>query len=63
MHDWTQNTATQAQVKVFILDTLWQSLPKPPFSDEETEVLADRVYDFIWQRSATGGLGSEHAIH
>ena len=31
MHDWTQNTATQAEVQVFILDNLWQSLPRPPF--------------------------------
>jgi hypothetical protein len=30
MRDWTQNTSTQAEVKVFILDSLWQSLPRPP---------------------------------
>lgn len=52
MHDWTQNSATQAQVKVFILDSLWQSLPRPPFTDEETEAAASRVYDYVWQRSA-----------
>jgi type I restriction enzyme, R subunit len=57
MEDWTQNTSTQAQVKVFILDSLWQSLPRPPFTDEDTEALADRVYDYVWQRSATGGAG------
>jgi type I restriction enzyme R subunit len=50
-------TVTQAEVKVFILDTLWQSLPRPPFSDEETEGLAGRVYDYVWQRSASGGFG------
>jgi len=54
MHDWTQNTATQAEVQVFILDNLGQSLPRPPFSDEETEAVASRVYDYVWQRSATG---------
>ena len=54
MHDWTQNTATQAEVKVFILDNLWQSLPRPPFSEEETEAVASRVYDYVWQRSASG---------
>jgi type I restriction enzyme R subunit len=52
MQDWTQNTSTQAEVKVFILDNLWQSLPRPPFTDEDAEVLADRVYDYVWQRSA-----------
>jgi type I restriction enzyme R subunit len=54
MHDWTQNAATQAEVKVFILDKLWQSLPRPPFTDEETEGAASRVYDYVWQRSASG---------
>jgi hypothetical protein len=54
MHDWTQNTATQAEVQVFILDNLWHSLPRPPFSDEETEAVASRVYDYVWQRSASG---------
>jgi len=54
MHDWTQNTTTQAEVKVFILDSLWRALPRPPFTDEETEAVAGRVYDFVWQQSASG---------
>jgi type I restriction enzyme R subunit len=54
MYDWTQNTRTQAEVKVVILDNLWQSLPRPPFTDQETETLANRVYDYVWQRSASG---------
>ena len=54
MHDWTQNTATQAEVKVFILDNLWQTLPRPPFTDEEAEAVAGRVYDYVWQRSTSG---------
>ncbi len=52
MHDWTQNTTTQAQVRTFILDNLWASLPRPPFNDEETEAVANRVYDYVWERSA-----------
>ena len=54
MHDWTQNTTTQAEVKVFILDNLWRALPRPPFTDEETEAVANSVYDFVWQQSASG---------
>lgn len=54
MHNWTENTTTQAEVKVFLLDNLWQALPRPPFTEEETEAVAGRVYDYIWQRSATG---------
>lgn len=54
MPDWTRNTATQAEVKVFILNSLWDSLPKPPFTDEEAETAAGRVYDYVWERSASG---------
>lgn len=56
MPDWTQNTATQAEVKVLILDNLWTALPRPPFTDEDTETVAARVYDYVWQRSASAGL-------
>ncbi len=54
MHDWTKNTAIQAEVKVFILDNVWQALPRPPFTDEETEAVAGRVYDYVWERSVSG---------
>ncbi len=54
IQDWTQKTATQAEVKVFILDNLYRSLPRPPFTDGETEEIAARVYDYVWQRSASG---------
>jgi type I restriction enzyme R subunit len=57
MYDWTKNTSTQAEVKIFILDNLWQNLPRPPFTDQESEALASRVYDYIWQRSASGDAG------
>ncbi len=53
MPDWTQNTSTQAEVKVFILDTLWTALPRPPFTDEDTETAASRVYDYVWQLGAS----------
>ncbi|MEX0880591.1 MAG: HsdR family type I site-specific deoxyribonuclease, partial [Thermoanaerobaculia bacterium] len=55
MHDWTQNAATQAEVQTFILDKLWESLPRPPFTEEETEAIAERVYDYVWERSASPG--------
>lgn len=57
MHDWRQNTATQAEVRMFVLDNLWEALARPPFTDEETEAVAGRVYDYVWQRSA-----SEHTL-
>jgi type I restriction enzyme, R subunit len=63
MPNWTKNSSTQAEVKVLILDALWQSLPRPPFSDEDAEVLADRVYDFVWGRSAAGSFGDTRVAH
>lgn len=54
MPNWTKNTATQADVQVFILDTLYASLPRPPFTDEEAEALANRLYGFVFQKSEQG---------
>ena len=54
MPGWAQNATTQAEVKVFILDRLYESLPRPPFTEAETEQIASRVYDYVWQRSASG---------
>ena len=54
MPTWTQNATTQAGVKVFILDKLWESLPRPPFTDDKTEAAAYRVYDYLWQRGVSG---------
>jgi type I restriction enzyme R subunit len=55
MPDWTQTTATQAEVKMFILDDLYRTLPRPSFTDEEADEVAESVYDYVWQRSL-GGL-------
>ena len=51
---WTRNVQTQAEVEVFILDHLHQSLPIPPFTPDETQALSHKVYEFVWQRSAEG---------
>ncbi|HEY5910002.1 MAG TPA: type I restriction endonuclease subunit R [Verrucomicrobiae bacterium] len=56
MPNWTKNTQTQADVKMFILDSLYASLPRPQFSEEETDTLAGRIYGFVWQRCATGEM-------
>jgi type I restriction enzyme R subunit len=45
MQDWTQKSTTQAEVEVFILDDLYRALPRPPYTDEETDTLAKQVYD------------------
>ena len=56
MPDWTKNTTTQADVKMFILDNLWESLPRPPYSDEDAVSLGERVYAYIWGQSSAGEL-------
>lgn len=62
MREWTRNAATQAEVKVFILDRLWDSLPRPPFTEADTEFLAGKVYDYVWQRSAAEGEAFPEAL-
>jgi len=61
MPTWVDNSSTQAQVKVMILDRLWEALPRPTFSDEEAEVLAGRVYEYVWSKGRAGGLGAGRA--
>ncbi len=55
MEQWTEKEQTQAEVKVFILDRLFEVLPQPPYSPDETEAIAGRVYDYVWQRDMAGG--------
>jgi type I restriction enzyme R subunit len=52
---WTEKEQTQAEVEVFILDHVFASLPTPPFTDEEKQAVAKRVYEHIWHQS----IGSE----
>jgi type I restriction enzyme R subunit len=54
MPEWTQNSSTQAEVKIFILDNLWKALPRPPFTEDETEQAAERIYDYVFERSLSG---------
>jgi len=54
MQDWTRNAATQAEVRIRIVDTLWSELPMPPFDEQSTELIANRIYDYVWERSAAG---------
>jgi type I restriction enzyme R subunit len=56
MGHWTRNAQTQAEVEASILDWLYESLPRPPFTDEETARVAHTVYDFVWQKCASGEL-------
>jgi type I restriction enzyme, R subunit len=54
MERWTETEQTQAEVRVFILDRLTEALPQPPYTVEETQRVAEEVYNYVWQRSAGG---------
>jgi len=61
MNGWTGKEQTRAEVEVFILDRLFEALPGPPYTEDETQAAAARIYDYVWQRSATGGLFGQPA--
>ena len=42
------------EAEVFILDRLYELLPRPPYSEEETETLARNVLDYVRERSRSG---------
>ena len=50
---WTAKEQTQAEVEVLIQDHLWMMLPNPPFSDEDKQALSKKVYQHVWQQSAS----------
>jgi type I restriction enzyme R subunit len=56
MDHWTQKEQTQADVEVFIMDSLWQALPDPPFTEDDKAAVAQQVYAHVWQQGAAGLL-------
>jgi type I restriction enzyme R subunit len=59
---WTEKEQTQAEVEVFILDRIYESLPTPPFDDNEKQEIARLAYQHIWQQSAGGGYSTGATI-
>jgi type I restriction enzyme R subunit len=59
---WTEKEETKAEVEVLILNELFTVLPTPPFTVDEKAAMAQRVYQHIWQQSASGIFsGAAHA--
>ncbi|MGD0261655.1 MAG: type I restriction enzyme endonuclease domain-containing protein [Verrucomicrobiota bacterium] len=56
---WTEKEQTQAEVEVLILDNLLEALPTPPFTEDEKKAMAKRVYQHVWQQSASGFFRGE----
>ncbi|HEY7303303.1 MAG TPA: type I restriction endonuclease subunit R, partial [Bryobacteraceae bacterium] len=56
---WTEKAQTQAEVETFVLDNVFLNLPTPPFTDQQKEEAASRVYQHIWRQSAGGYFQSQ----
>lgn len=48
---WTEKEKTQAEVEILILDRVFEVLPDPPFTEEEKQAVAIRIYQHVWQQS------------
>jgi type I restriction enzyme R subunit len=59
---WTEKEQTQAEVEVFILDRIYESLPTPPFNDDEKQEIARLAYQHIWQQSAGEGYSTGDTV-
>ena len=55
---WTEKEETKTEVGVLIRDELFTVLPTPPFTEDEKAAMAQRVYQHIWQQSASGVFAS-----
>ena len=49
---------TKADVEVFILNEVYDSLPTPPFTAEEKSAVAAAVYSHVWQQAVSGEFAS-----
>ncbi|PTY01850.1 type I restriction endonuclease subunit R [Opitutaceae bacterium EW11] len=56
---WTEKEQTQAEVETLILDRVFATLPNPPFSDEDKQAAATKIYQHVWRQSASGNFGTE----
>jgi len=52
--DWTAKEQTQADIKIFVIDQVFASVPQPPYSPEEAEQMAERIYEYIFQKAVGG---------
>jgi len=56
LDQWTEKEQTQAEVKTFILDHIFQTLSEPPYSSDEKNQVAERVFQHVWQQSVSGEI-------
>jgi len=56
---WTEKEQTQAEVQTFILDHVFMVLPEPPYTPEDKQSVAERVYRHVWQQSLSRGMAPD----
>lgn len=54
LEHWTEKQQTQAEVKSFIVDHVYQHLPEPPYTADDKEHVADEIFQHVWQQSVRG---------
>ena len=54
LDQWAEKEQTQAEVKTFILDQLYQTLPEPPYTSDNKQHVAGLVYQQVWRQSVSG---------
>ncbi|MFQ3578028.1 MAG: type I restriction enzyme endonuclease domain-containing protein [Verrucomicrobiia bacterium] len=52
--NWTAKEQTQADIKIFVIDQVLASVPQPPYRPDEAEQMAERIYDYIFQKAVGG---------
>lgn len=49
---------TKGDVETLILDHVYTSLPTPPYTDDDKNLIAANVYAHVWQQSVSGALSN-----
>jgi type I restriction enzyme R subunit len=52
--NWTAKEQTRADVETFVIDHVVMNLPQPPYTEEEAQELAGRLYNFVFQQALAG---------
>jgi len=52
--NWTGKEQTRADVETFVIDHVMMNLPQPPYTGEEAQDLAGRIYHFVFQQALSG---------
>jgi type I restriction enzyme R subunit len=52
--NWTAKEQTRADVETFVIDHVLINLPQPPYTEDEAQEVATKIYDFVLQQALSG---------